>query len=302
METEIKQFVEFIRLKGYSPATQKQRFQTLERFSRYMNESKHKKTVQEISLDDLNGYMTHLKEKQCSPYSIDTFMRCIQLFFDYLEKQQILLINPAERLEIPSLGNRLPKYILTEEEVKKLLAMPDVTRAKGLRNRAIMELLYSTGIRRSECCSLTVFDLDLENGYVRVNLGKGSKDRIVPLGKKACEYVKLYLDKVRSKWVTDPDCKKLFIYKYNNPLTKQAINVLLKTYGRKLKLDKPVTTHSFRRATATHMLRHGAGPLYLQRMLGHATTYGMKPYIKVTAVDLKEMHEKKHPRERRCSK
>lgn len=298
MEQDLKEYLEYLKLKNYTVATRKTRFGLIGRFIRWC-EGINKQKAFDVTVDDLRDYRKYLEQKTCTPNTIDTTLRSLKSFFDYLEKQQILFWNPCIKLEFPTLGKRLPANILTEEEVKKLLSLPDLATKTGLRNRALMELLYSTAVRRSECEALNVFDLDLESGYVRVRKGKGQKERVIPLGKKACTYIKRYLKDVRSKWVEDIDSHAVFLTSLCSPLKGQAINVLIKKYGRALNLNKPVTTHSFRRAAVTHMLRNGASPLYLQRMLGHSTNAVMNKYIWVSAHDVKNMHRKKHPRERR---
>lgn len=298
MKKESEAYLEHITLKGYTESTIKSRQDTIKHFMTW-SQSKGKHKWQGINVEDLKAYIKYNQEHNYSQNTQDTRIRGIKKLFDYLEKQQQILINPFERLRIPKRGGRLPKDILSEEEVDQLLNIPDLTTKRGIRNRAIMELLYSTGLRRKECYALKIFDLDLDNGYVRINQGKGKKDRVIPLGKKACYHIKQYIEKVRNNWAKDPDCEHLFLKGINKPLDHQGINVLIKEYGRQLKLGKPVTTHSFRRAAVTHMLRGGASPLYLQRMLGHATNASMKHYIKVSAQDIKTMHLAKHPRERK---
>jgi len=209
-----------------------------------------------------------------------------------------LLINPAERLDLPLLKDRLPKHILTEQEIIKILRQPNIHNKTGLRDRALMELLYSTGLRRSECVNLTLWDVDVESGVVRVNQGKNRKDRIVPLGRKACDFLRQYLLKVRPKLTYDPDCKALWIGLYQKPLEGEGLNCMIKKYAKKAGVSAPVSVHTFRRSAVTHMLRRDAHPLYLQRLLGHSTGESMKKYVKVSSKDLKKVHQKTHPRER----
>jgi integrase/recombinase XerD len=225
-------------------------------------------------------------------------MRIVKKFFEYLESRQMVLVNPAERLDLPNLGSRLPPAVLKEHEMSRLLSRPNVVTDLGLRDRAILEVLYSTAIRRSECCSLMVQDVDLEGGFLRVNLGKGRKGRVVPLGKKACDYLKQYLLKVRPKLTNNPDCQHLFIGAWQKPLEGEGLNQIVRKYAVKADIQKPVTVHTFRRSAITHMLKGNAHPMYLQRMLGHATSETVRKYVKMTAKEIKATHNRTHPLEK----
>lgn len=296
MKNEIEKYLEYIKLKNFSISTITVRRQSLMDFKRWL-EKQGKTDIREVTTEDLKNYLSSMQEKGFTNNTVDTRIRSVKLLCEYLEKQQIILINPAERLEMPSLGRRLPLNILTEEEVKRLLIIPNLETSAGIRDRAIMELLYSSAIRRSECTALNVYDIDIEGGYLRINQGKGRKDRIVPLGKKACEYLKLYLKKVRPQLVNDPDINFLFLHQ-GKQLQGESINRIIQRNARKGGLSIPVTVHSFRKAAVTHMLRAGASPMYLQKMLGHSTGETMKKYLKVSIKDIKEMHNKKHPGEK----
>lgn len=298
MQKVLDEFISYLALKNFSPESLQVRRQSVEYFIRWKKEAGGSLEVQDVCLEDLKAYIEHLRARNLSLNTVSTWTYSLKCFFEYLEKNQIVLINPAEKLESPRLGERLPKNILSEEEVLKLLNAPDLTKPTGLRNRAIMELLYSTAIRREECARLKLQDVDLNGGYLRVNQGKGSRDRVVPLGKTACEYLKRYIEKVRVIWAEDSASDILFLTQFKKPMDAQMYNLLIKLYSRKLKLGKPVTTHSLRKAAVTHMLRGGAGPVYIQRMLGHSSNTTMIRYLKVTIKDVKEMHHARHPREK----
>lgn len=301
MEHELNKYLEYLKIRNYSIQTITGYGGASLQFIRWINEY-GKQNVNQVISEDLRRYLAYLQSKGHSRHGVDTLMRGIKSFFDYLEKQQMIFINPFEEIELPGLGDRSPKHILTEEEIKRLLALPNAATAKGLRNRAIMETLYSSAIRTGECIKLTMLDLDLENGFLKVNQGKNKKDRTVPLGKTACEYLKLYIEKIRSKQALDPDCKILFLSATNTPLKKVTLGVIIREYGRTLNLGKPVSPQSFRRAAVTHMLRNGANPVYLQRLLGHERLDTVGMYIKIAARDLKEAHKKHHPGERQHEK
>lgn len=258
--------------------------------------------LREITYEHIKEYQLILMNELDKRYAINTIhlkLRSIKQFFAYLEKIKALLYNPADKMILPSLGDRLPKVILTEKEMEKLLLTPNTGTFAGIRDRALLELLYSTGIRREECANLKVYDVDYKGGYLRVNKGKGSKDRILPLGKKACDWIKEYILKVRSHYTRkNPDERSLFINTSGKALSNQSVGLIAKRHARRAKIGKPVTVHAIRRSFATHMLKNEANPMYIQRILGHSRIETLNRYIRVAGIDLKKTHRKTHPREK----
>lgn len=287
----------YLKVKNYSHRTIQSRESSLKNFYQWM-ESRGIKDPRLVTTEHLHEYREYLEGRGMTLNSVDTWLRGIKTFYDYLEKQNEILLNPFDHFEFKKLGERLPENIPTVEEMKQLLSFPDLTTREGLRNRALLEVLYSTAIRNRECFSLNVEDVDLESGYLRVNEGKGRKDRVIPLGKKACEYLKLYLERVRKEYCKNPDEKSLFLTNGGKRLSGQSINCTVKWIGRRAGLLKPVTTHSFRRAAVTHMMNQGAEVMHLQKMLGHASNGTLKKYIQVTLKEVRETHKKCHPLEK----
>ncbi len=255
--------------------------------------------LKEITSDHIKEYQLIMMDKKYSINTVYSIMLIIKRFFYYLEKSRIILCNPAEKMELPLLGDRLPKIIPTEQEMQKLLNAPNTGTPLGIRDRAMLELLYSTGIRRQECRDLKVHDIDYNGGYLRINNGKGGKDRVLPIGKKACDWLKEYLLKIRQNFTKkNPDERALFISRRGNILTGYMINLIVRKYSKKAGLTKRITAHAIRRAFATHMLRNEANPMYIQRILGHSGMGTLNRYIKVAGADLKKTHTKTHPREK----
>lgn len=275
--------------------------------------------LREIIYEHIKEYQLMLMNELDKRYTINTIhlkLRSIKQFFAYLEKTKLLLYNPADKMILPSLGDRLPKVILTEKEMEKLLLMPNTGTFAGIRDRALLELLYSTGLRREECANLKVYDVDYKGGYLRVNQGKGGKDRILPLGKKACDWIKEYILKVRPHYTSpvrahsrqerltsngagnNSDERNLFINIFSQPLSSQSVGLIVKRHAMNAKIGKQVTTHAIRRSFATHMLKNEANPMYIQRILGHSRIEILNRYIKVAGIDLKKTHKKTHPREK----
>ena len=302
--TVIKKYLEYLKLKGFAQRSLSKYEWNLMTLATYC-EKKEIKGIQDISKDHLKGFRDHLYSyigikhaKPMSEWTINNILHTLRKFFKYLEKNQILLINPFEDFPEIKRPDRLPDNIPSEEEMMQILKSPDLSKPRGIRDRAIMEVLYSTGIRRLECHNLTVFDVDLSQQILRVNQGKGKKDRLVPLGNKACEYLKVYLEKARPIWLPDADCKALFLSRKQLPLSGSSINDMLRKYGKVLKLKTPFTVHAFRKAAVTHMLKRGCHPSFLRKILGHSTNNVLRNYIKLTITDVKDMHDKKHPRRR----
>jgi len=235
-------------------------------------------------------------------YTVNTvhvLTRAVRRFYDYLESTGKVLVNPADGFAAPELGDRLPRDVLTVAEVKRLLDAPDTSKPVGVRNKAILELLYATGIRVGEICALTIYDADTRNGLLRVNLGKGRKDRVVPLGYKARKYVAEYLGHVRGcQTIKNRDERALFINRNGNPIDRQNVQLLVKACARAAGITKTVTPHVLRHTCATHMVADGADIVLVQQLLGHESLDTTQIYTRVARRELKRTHRQCHPRER----
>jgi integrase/recombinase XerD len=215
----------------------------------------------------------------------------------YLVREDLLLADPSARIPNPKKLRPLPRSILEPAEVQKILAQPDLRTHRGWRDRAILEVLYSTALRREEVSNLAVADVDTATGYVHVREGKGGKDRVVPLGKKVCELLDAYLAGVRPEWRNAQGSEFLFLNRWGTRMEPNATGAVVRRYALLAGIKKPVSTHSFRHACATHMLRNGAPIRHLQEMLGHKSLETTQVYTRITINDLKAMHAKFHPRE-----
>ena len=187
----------------------------------------------------------------------------------------------------------------TAVEAKKMMEAPDTSTALGYRDRCILEVLYSTGIRRGELNALKVTDLDLDGGFLRVNQGKGGKDRVVPLGRMACRFIRSYLEHVRPLYLRkDPAMPWLFLSRKSGRMSTMVARGVVRRYTQEVGIGKKVTPHTFRHTCATLMLKNGANIRHVQEQLGHASLETTKIYTAVTVTDLKEIHKRCHPRER----
>ena len=219
----------------------------------------------------------------------------VRAFFKWCAKQNYLLYNPASELELPRLEHRLPKHVLTTTEVEQVLAQPDTSEAMGLRDRAILETFYSTGMRRSELMGLGLFDLDRERGTVMIRQGKGKKDRMIPIGERALRWIDRYQTRVRPELVIERGNTTLFLTQAGEAFTPDRLTQLVRGYVEAANTGKHGSCHLLRHTMATLMLENGADIRYIQAMLGHAELSTTQIYTQVSIRKLKEIHSVTHP-------
>ncbi|MBX6395060.1 MAG: site-specific tyrosine recombinase XerD [Alicyclobacillaceae bacterium] len=240
------------------------------------------------------AYLAYLQKLGRAPATITRNLASIRSFYQFLTREGLLEADPTAQLDSPKAGKRLPR-VLTVEEVERLLAAPDGRSPAGLRDKAMLEVLYATGIRVSELVSLDVIDLNLNMGYVKC-YGKGSKERIVPLGSAAIEAAHRYLVDGRPKLVKGADGGALFLNHLGNRLTRQGFWKIIKKYAREAGIQKVITPHTLRHSFATHLLENGADLRAVQEMLGHADISTTQIYTHVTQTRLKDVYLRTHPR------
>jgi integrase/recombinase XerD len=219
----------------------------------------------------------------------------VRVFCKWLARQHLLLSNPAAELQLPRMGRPLPKAILSETDVDRILSHCDVTTPLGVRDRAILETLYSTGIRRTECVGLSLTDVDRERGVLRVRHGKGRTERYVPIGARALAWIEKYLVDVRPQWVPDPTLDALFVLHTGRPLTPTQLSGRVRFYLHQSGLGTPGACHLFRHSCATAMLEHGADLRSIQELLGHAKLSTTQLYTRISIRHLKDVHTRTHP-------
>ncbi len=218
-------------------------------------------------------------------------------FTRFLKEQDYLVSDPGERIRLPRRPKRLPRVILSPNEVKKLFKACDMRTNNGYRNRIAIEILYDTAIRRLELANLKVADLDLAHGYALIKSGKGDKDRVVPVSKKVCKLTQTYLVGIRPHYVSGDDPGHLILNRWGGQMDPNGIWQIVKRCAKLAKIKKNVTTHTLRHTCATHMLKNGAPLRHLQEMLGHESLESTQIYTRVTINDLKQIHAKYHPSE-----
>lgn len=294
-------FKEHLNVLNRSPSTINSYVDHLKGFLESIEETDMKKVTKTMIKSYVAGLYDY-RTKDNKPYRTGTLcikVRSIKRFFEFLEKANVIFIDPAETIKEPKVERNLPKRILARKEIDKLLDQPNLGTLLGIRDRAIMEVFYSTGIRKEEICRLTIYDADLTGKMLRVNMGKGQKDRVVPMGRHAIRFLREYIRKVRPHYTKkNRSNRHFFVDRFGNPMRKQAVSVMVKKYGRSARIKTPVSPHLFRHCFATDLIRNGADILAVQRMLGHACPSTTQIYIRSLGLDIKKVHQKTHPREK----
>lgn len=250
------------------------------------------KELDKVTHVDIRLFLARLKEKNFSKRSIARKMACLRSFFKFLYREGLIKSNPITGLMTPKIDKKLPLF-LSIDDVVKLLESPDVSDWVGLRDRAILETLYSSGIRVSELVGLNKDDVDFIGGVLKV-YGKGKKERLAPIGDKALRAIRAYLEKMNKETLKDK--KAIFLNKSGRRITDRAVRRVVEKYIYKTSLNENVSPHTLRHSFATHMLDRGADLRSVQELLGHANLSTTQIYTHVTTERIKAIYEKVHPR------
>jgi integrase/recombinase XerD len=293
-------FIEYLRVRNYSAHTLATTESSLALFAEWAvdRDLEHASQITKPVLDTYQRWLFHYRTpggKALAFSSQRVRLQKLRGFFKWLTKQNVIQSNPASELEMPRVERRLPRAILSEREVEKVLARADITDPLGLRDRAMMEVLYSTGIRRQELAGLEVFDIEPVRGTLTVRQGKGRKDRTVPIGERALEWVARYLDEARPELVAPPEIPLLFLSERGEPLELTYLTNHMRSYVEGAQLGKRGACHIFRHSMATLMLEGGADIRHIQEILGHVETSTTAIYTRVSIRHLKQVHDATHP-------
>ncbi|RLG11900.1 site-specific tyrosine recombinase XerD [Candidatus Pacearchaeota archaeon] len=293
MENYLQEFLIYLNsIKNYSPNTLISYQQDLKDFLKFLKE--YKLDIRNLNLEIIRTYLKFLKNKGYNPFTIARKLSSLKSFLKFLEEEKNIDTAFILLIEGPKLPFRLPK-VLSLEEIEKLLSAPNINTPLGYRDRTMLEVLYATGMRVSELINFKITQLNLDLGLVKI-IGKGFKERLVPLGDYALKFLTFYLENIRPRFVNKKSKNFVFLNRLGSPLTRQRFWQIIKNYAEKIGLKNKVTPHVIRHSFATHLLQGGADLRALQMMLGHSNLSTTQIYTHLDFKKLKKIYEKYHPR------
>jgi integrase/recombinase XerD len=291
-ETLIGQFTDFLLVeRGLSSNTINSYRRDLLAFAKFI-ENNTGSSLLEVRHEDITGYLSHLNDLKLASSSLDRKMDSLRIFYKFLIAERYIGENPTALIEPLRSWSKLPT-ILSIAEMESLINYPDTSKPLGLRDKALLEIMYACGLRVSEMVDLRINDVNPEIGYIRC-LGKGNKERVIPVGSMALEAVKKYLDSGRPLLNPKDDC--LLVNYKGEKLTRDGVRRIVQEIAKSAGINKKISPHTLRHCFATHMLEHGADLRSLQEMLGHASISTTQIYTHVNSERLKQIHSKFHPR------
>jgi integrase/recombinase XerD len=293
MQKYIDQFIDFMEVeRGVSLNTILSYRRDIQKFMGYVK--RIKKDIASVSREDVTGFMMHLKKKGLSGGTIARNLASLKTFWKFLVMERIVPENITAVIETPKTWKTIPE-VLNRQEVERLLNAPRTRSTRGIRDRAILELMYATGLRVSEVNGLKKTNVNLAAGFVKCS-GKGGKERVVPLGSVARGAIEKYLENARQKLSAKTKDEHLFLSKLGRSLSRQSIWKMIQKYAKVAGIKKHITPHTLRHSFATHLLEGGADLRGVQEMLGHADISTTQIYTHISKDKLKKVHDKYHPR------
>jgi integrase/recombinase XerD len=295
MEELIDRFLDFLLVeRGLAANTISSYKMDLYKFTAYLKKRRIDR-INAVKKGDLTKYLMHLKDSGMAANSISRNLAAVKTFYRFLVNERCVKENAASFLESPKLWKKLP-HVLNIEEVERIIEAPDSRNWRGVRDKASLELMYATGMRVSEIVGLKVSNINMDVGFVRC-IGKGSKERIIPLGKKAQEAIKKYIDRSRTKLAKkEPEDRALFLSRLGKGISRQSFWKMVKGYAKQAGIKEDITPHMLRHSFATHLLQKGADLRVVQEMLGHSDISTTQIYTHINKERLKSIHHKFHPR------
>jgi len=293
MEALVQKFINFLeRDKRLSLNTLQSYKRDIEQYITYLREI-NLNNISNTNKATVIAYLLHLQKKGRATSTISRNLASLRSFYQYIAKNKIIEHDPTQELESPKVEKKLPQ-ILSTQEVELLLEQPKCVDLKGYRDKAMLELLYATGIRVSELINLNLSDVNLEMGFIRCN--KGSRERMIPIGTIAVNALKDYISKARNLLIASNDEKALFVNINGKRLTRQGFWKIIKLYKNQAKINKDITPHTLRHSFAAHLLENGADLRSIQEMLGHSDISSTQIYAQIAKNRIKEIYKKTHPR------
>lgn len=290
----IKEFLDYLSIeRGLSKNTLESYGRDLGKYSAYFKEQGIE-NPDGVKRQDIQNFLMTLKDGKLNASSIARNLVAIKVFHRYLTTQRYIKEDVTSVLETPKLWKTLPD-VLDLSEVEAIIEKPNTLKKQGLRDRAALELMYATGMRVSELVNLKVSDIHMDAGFVRC-IGKGQKERVIPVGRKAKEALRKYLEKARPKFLKNKVSTALFLTRLGKSMSRQSFWMIIKRYVREARIKKRVTPHTFRHSFATHLLQRGADLRVVQELLGHTDISTTQIYTHIDKERLKQIHQKFHPR------
>ncbi len=294
MEEFIKEFMDYLSVeRGLSKNTLESYSRDLNKYTEYLKK-RGISNLDRVKRPDIQDFMMGLKGNKLNASSIARNLVAIKVFHRYLTSQRLLKEDVTSVIETPKLWKTLPD-VLDEKEVEAILESPNTRLKQRLRDKAALELMYATGMRVSELVNLKLTDLHMDMGFVRC-MGKGQKERIIPVGSKAKEAIQKYLEKARPKFLKKSESGALFLTRLGKQMSRQTFWMVIKHYVKDTRIKKRVTPHTLRHSFATHLLQNGADLRIVQELLGHVNISTTQIYTHINKERLKQIHQKFHPR------
>ncbi len=292
MEELLDQYLVYLQKQNRSINTIKSYERDLKKFFRFLSE-KDITDIRKVHHTTVLSYIIILQKRKCSSSSISRYIVSLRKFFDYSLKNRILNENPVEKVNSPKTVKKTPE-VLSLEEVNQLMQLPDLDTRKGPRDKAMLEILYATGIRVSELIALDIEDVDLEFEFIRCC--HGQKDRTIPIGKYALEALKHYIHNIRISFLNNSDEQALFLNYTGTRMSRQGFWKIIKSYTNMLNIDRKITPHTLRHSFAIHLIENGADLKSVQEMLGHSAIATTQMYMDLKKNRIKDVYVKSHPR------
>jgi integrase/recombinase XerD len=294
MRALLEQFLDYVSLeRGLSPNTRAAYADDIGRFLDWLA-GRGVVSVNDVTRKLILDHLMAEKARGLGANSLSRHLVSLKVFFRYLAQEGLLSVNVAETMESPKVWKMLPG-VLTPKEIDRLFSAPNIKTPVGLRDRAILELFYASGLRVSEMVSLQISDLHLDEKFLRC-VGKGRKERVVPIASTAIEWIQRYLQEVRPKFMHGGDEQTIFLSNRHRPLSRKTVWTMIKKYARDAGITKTIYPHTLRHSFASHLLANGADLRIIQEMLGHADIATTQIYTHVDPDRLKGVHHKFHPR------
>lgn len=294
MEKEIQNFISYLHnTKKTSGNTEVSYERDLRKMMRYLEGEQHITKLSQITETNLNSYMLYLENRHFAPSTVSRSVASMRAFFQYLVKERRMETDPSEHLKPPKVEKKMPE-VLTVREVDLLLAQPSQETPKGIRDKAMLELLYATGIRVSELIHLTWPDVNLSMGYITCR--EKDKERVIPFGSVARRALHHYLADARKAFVGDMETDVLFTNCSGKPMSRQGFWKILKGYAASAGIDKDITPHTLRHSFAAHLIQNGADVRSVQEMMGHSDISTTQMYVNMNVYKIRDVYAKTHPR------